>query len=104
MSNEDDPIYVTTFCNQGHSLRDGQPIEHECYQLSPIKLRVELYFDAACVFFLGGSMKELFPGERQAIRIGRRTGDWSKLDDIYYEMRAKLMKAGRAPFRNEVQR
>jgi hypothetical protein len=34
-------IYVTTFCNFGHRLSDGKPVDHECYILSPAALRAE---------------------------------------------------------------
>lgn len=32
-----DAFYVTTFCNQAHRLRDGKPINHECYIL-PVEM------------------------------------------------------------------
>ena len=34
-------VYCTTFCNQGHDMKDGKPIGHECYILSPAKLAQE---------------------------------------------------------------
>lgn len=27
--------YCTTFCNQGHSVKTGKPLNHECYILPP---------------------------------------------------------------------
>jgi hypothetical protein len=33
--------YVTTFCNFPHDLKDGKPIEHECYILRPAMLQME---------------------------------------------------------------
>lgn len=30
----DEPVYCTSFCNRGHSLEDGKPIDHECYVLT----------------------------------------------------------------------
>ncbi len=29
-------IYCSSYCNQGHKLSDGKPINHECYIL-PVK-------------------------------------------------------------------
>ena len=26
-------LYAPTFCNQPHRMRDGKPVEHECYVL-----------------------------------------------------------------------
>ena len=26
-------IYCTSFCNHGHRLEDGKPVDHECYVL-----------------------------------------------------------------------
>jgi hypothetical protein len=36
-------VYATTFCNQGHRLADGKPVEHECYILDPVVLENEIY-------------------------------------------------------------
>ena len=33
--------YVTTFCNFPHRLKDGKPIEHNCYILDPKALQAE---------------------------------------------------------------
>jgi len=34
-------IYCTSYCNQGHRMRDGKPINHECMLLPPAALRAE---------------------------------------------------------------
>jgi hypothetical protein len=34
-------IYCTSFCNQGHRMSDGKPINHECYILNPAALEAE---------------------------------------------------------------
>jgi hypothetical protein len=33
--------FVTSFCNFPHRLRDGKPVEHECYVLRPRSLQLE---------------------------------------------------------------
>jgi hypothetical protein len=33
--------YCTSFCNHGHSLKNGRPIAHECYVLPVEALRAE---------------------------------------------------------------
>ena len=38
---EPEHIYCTSFCNQGHRLSDGKPINHECYVLNPAALAAE---------------------------------------------------------------
>ena len=39
-------FYVTTFCNFAHRLRDGMPINHECYKIPPKLLKLEM--EAEC--------------------------------------------------------
>lgn len=34
-------FYCTSFCNQAHRLRDGKPIDHECYVINPKALAAE---------------------------------------------------------------
>jgi hypothetical protein len=34
-------VYCTTYCNQGHRMRDGAPIQHECYRLPPAAIEAE---------------------------------------------------------------
>jgi hypothetical protein len=34
-------IYCTSFCNQGHDLQTGRPINHECIVLPPKALQAE---------------------------------------------------------------
>ncbi len=36
-------FYVTTFCNFAHRLKDGKPLNHECYVLPPRALRLEWF-------------------------------------------------------------
>jgi len=39
---DDEPeVYCTSFCNKGHRMRDGMPIDHECYVIPPTLLRLE---------------------------------------------------------------
>jgi hypothetical protein len=33
--------YVTTFCNQGHRMKDGKPVDHECFVIPPAALEAE---------------------------------------------------------------
>jgi hypothetical protein len=40
-------IYCTTFCNQGHRMGDGKPVDHECYVLNPAALEAEREGDYA---------------------------------------------------------
>lgn len=39
--------YVTTYCNHGHRMSDGKPIDHECYVLPPEALNREWAGDVA---------------------------------------------------------
>lgn len=34
-------VFCTSFCNQGHRLLDGKPVEHECYVLPTEALHAE---------------------------------------------------------------
>lgn len=34
-------VYCTSFCNHGHRLGDGKPVDHECYILNPRALEAE---------------------------------------------------------------
>lgn len=34
-------IYCTSFCNFGHVVETGRPVNHECYILLPAMLRAE---------------------------------------------------------------
>ena len=34
-------IYMPTYCNKGHWLSTGQPIDHECVVLPPAALQAE---------------------------------------------------------------
>lgn len=38
-----DEVYATTFCNQGHRLRDGKPVGHNCYILDAGVLETEAF-------------------------------------------------------------
>jgi hypothetical protein len=37
----DPKVYATTYCNKGHRISDGMPVNHECYVLPPAALRAE---------------------------------------------------------------
>lgn len=34
-------VYCSTYCNQGHRLSDGKPVEHECIIIPPKVLEAE---------------------------------------------------------------
>lgn len=34
-------VYLTSFCNNGHRLSNGHPVNHECWILRPDALRLE---------------------------------------------------------------
>ena len=34
-------VYCTSFCNHGHDIMTGRPIDHECYILNPLALKAE---------------------------------------------------------------
>ena len=34
-------VYTTSFCNQGHHVGTGHPINHECYVLNPQAIKIE---------------------------------------------------------------
>lgn len=38
-------IYCTSFCNFGHDLDTGKPVDHECYTLHPDDLQAEAFDD-----------------------------------------------------------
>jgi len=38
---EENPIYVSTYCNFAHRMSDGKPIEHECRIIPPKALQAE---------------------------------------------------------------
>ena len=40
-----DKFYVTTFCNFAHRVKDGKPVDHECYQLPVKALKAEIAGD-----------------------------------------------------------
>jgi hypothetical protein len=40
-------IYCTSYCNRGHRMRDGKPVQHECYVIPPKALEAERRGDLA---------------------------------------------------------
>jgi len=62
-------FYVTTYCNQAHSLKTGAPIGHECYRLPPAALEAEREgnFDKALEI-----LKSMHPVHRRAILRGTK--------------------------------
>jgi len=34
-------IYCSSFCNHGHSVKSGKPLDHECYVLPPEAIAFE---------------------------------------------------------------
>lgn len=52
----DEAIYVTSYCNKAHRMRDGKPIEHECHVLPPRALYAERDGDTeTATFFIEGA-------------------------------------------------
>lgn len=39
--NEEVRVYCTSYCNNGHRLEDGVPVDHECRVLPPKALEAE---------------------------------------------------------------
>ncbi|OHD23660.1 MAG: hypothetical protein A2Y38_23470 [Spirochaetes bacterium GWB1_59_5] len=35
-------IYLTSYCNQGHEVATGKPVNHECHILPPAALLLEM--------------------------------------------------------------
>ena len=38
-------VYCTSFCNHGHVVSTGKPVEHECYILPPKAIAAEIRGD-----------------------------------------------------------
>ena len=41
MSQKQSQVYCTSYCNQGHRLSDGKPVNHACNVLPPEALQLE---------------------------------------------------------------
>jgi len=52
-----DKIYQTSFCNQGHRLRDGKPVAHECFILPTAVLEAEMAGDTSKMLDALGNWK-----------------------------------------------
>jgi hypothetical protein len=59
-------IFCTSFCNHGHDLKTGRPIDHECYVLNPKALQAERGGDTELAV-------KLLSGKRGPIVRGRKT-------------------------------
>ena len=35
-------VYCTTYCNFGHDVETGEPVDHECYPIPPEALEAEM--------------------------------------------------------------
>jgi hypothetical protein len=55
-------IYCTSFCNHGHRLSDGKPINHECYIINPKALEAEREGDYELAAKLMGGKRIVHPG------------------------------------------
>jgi len=56
-------IYCTSYCNHGHRVDDGVPVEHECYVLPPAALAAEMEGDyERAQFLLAGTNKRAHRG------------------------------------------
>jgi hypothetical protein len=52
-------IYTPTYCNKGHLLEDGRPVDHECHVLPPEMLAAEREDDFARAIELLGEAQPL---------------------------------------------
>lgn len=64
---QDDLIYCTTYCNRGHFVQTGRPVDHECYIIPPKALQAEMAgdFDRAT---------EIMQSRKLRITRGRKRG------------------------------
>jgi hypothetical protein len=58
-------IFCTSFCNHGHRLSDGKPIDHECYVLNPKALEAERAGNYALACQLLGGKRIVHRGLRR---------------------------------------
>lgn len=51
MPSESKQIFCTSYCNQGHYVASGLPVEHECLVIPPAALAAEMAgdFETACM-------------------------------------------------------
>lgn len=54
-------VYMSTYCNQGHRLSDGKPVNHECVILPPEALQAEREGDYERVWDLMDEAKPFKP-------------------------------------------
>ena len=62
-------IYQTSYCNQGHDLDTGRPVDHECHVLPPTALAAEREEDFELAIELISEMIERSP---RAVRGQKR--------------------------------
>lgn len=57
-------VYCTTYCNQGHRLSDGKPVDHECHILPPKALQAEREgdYEGATVILAGAKPLKVHRG------------------------------------------
>jgi len=60
-------IYCTTYCNFGHDVETGEPIDHECITIPPAALQAEMDGDFE-------KAQELLYGRRLKRKKGRKGG------------------------------
>lgn len=58
-SSADAKIVGTSYCNRGHRLKDGVPIDHECHVLPPAALRAECGGDVSTAIEIISDAKPL---------------------------------------------
>jgi hypothetical protein len=63
-------FYVTSFCNFAHRLKDGKPIEHECYIIPPRLLKLEMKAECCTEGECGEAWREWCNGPRESMRRG----------------------------------
>ena len=61
-------IYTTTFCNCGHRVSDGKPINHECYILPTPALHAEMKGDMEKAVEILGQWKKR--KQHRGVRVG----------------------------------
>lgn len=57
-------VFQTSFCNHGHRLSNGVPINHECYVLNPDALEHERQGDVAGAIGIGMHVRRRHRGAK----------------------------------------
>jgi hypothetical protein len=74
MTKSDQATYITTFCNFAHRLKDGKPVEHECYIIRPNMLQMECAHGASvCLEHMKQTGEAFHTGRRMRYGVKRTT-------------------------------